>query len=424
MSNSGLRRVNAGEFTIESQAYLEDEVLLQASELIRQVRRSGDAALRQLAVQFGERKDDQPILFERDALIRAVDKIDKTDRSVLERTCQRITEFAIAQRNCIQPLSTDVSGGRAGHSIVPIERVGCYAPGGRYPLPSSVLMTVATARAAGCQSVIVASPNPPPITLAAAGIAGADRLLAVGGAHAIAAMAYGTESMDACDLIVGPGNRWVTAAKQLVSSDVGIDMLAGPSELVVLADETANAAVVAADLLAQAEHDPSARPYVVSNSETLLDAVESELRVQLSDLSTAEIAKQALKNGASISCQTFEEAIELCNDLASEHLELHCRDASRIADSIRHAGSLFIGSGSAEVFADYGIGPNHSLPTGRTARFKAGLSVFTFLRSRTWLEVTDIPDEVRRDIGRLAELEGLEAHRRATMINRAPSESS
>jgi phosphoribosyl-ATP pyrophosphohydrolase/phosphoribosyl-AMP cyclohydrolase/histidinol dehydrogenase len=276
-------------------------------------------------------------------------------------------------------------------------------------------MTAVTARAAGVGEVWVASPRPAQITLAAAAVAGADGLLAVGGAHAIAALAYGIGGPPTCDVVVGPGNRWVTAAKKVVAGDVGIDMLAGPSELVVLADASADPEVVAADLLAQAEHDPEALPVLVTTDAALADAVDHALRSQLEDLPTRDIAVAALGNGFAVVAGTLEEALAVCDRLAPEHLQVLTRDAEEVARRLAHYGGLFIGGASAEVFGDYGIGPNHTLPTGGVARFKGGLSVFDFLRIRTWLRMDHGADAAAaaRDAAALARLEGLEAHARA-----------
>jgi phosphoribosyl-ATP pyrophosphohydrolase/phosphoribosyl-AMP cyclohydrolase/histidinol dehydrogenase len=266
--------------------------------------------------------------------------------------------------------------------------------------------------------VWVASPRPAPATLAAAALAGADALLAAGGAHAIAALACGAGPVPACDAVVGPGNRWVTAAKQLVAGRVAIDMLAGPSELLVVADETADAGLVAADLLAQAEHDPDALPVLVTTSVALADRVEVELAAQLSTLPTAETARAALAQGFAVVVPTLDDAVAAADRLAPEHLQLAVREPEALAPRFAHYGALFVGERAAEVLGDYGIGPNHTLPTGGTARFAGGLSVFTFLRVRTWLAVGGPgagPEfhEAVADAVALARIEGLEAHARA-----------
>ena len=272
-------------------------------------------------------------------------------------------------------------------------------------------MTVIPARVAGVAEVWVASPRPTPVTLAAAAISGADGLLAVGGAQGIAALAFGTVSPP-CDVVVGPGNRWVTAAKKHLFGEIGIDGLAGPSEIVVVADSTSEARVVAADLLAQAEHDPDALPILITDAPGLLLKVEEALALELDSLPTAGVASVALARGFAVVVEDMEEAIELCDNIAPEHLALHTESPDKIAGKLSAYGSLFVGDASAEVLADYGAGPNHVLPTGRGARFQSGLSVMTFLKSPTWMTMSQ-PGLIAGDAAELARLEGLEAHARA-----------
>jgi histidinol dehydrogenase len=391
------------------------ETLAAAADIVEAVRSGGDTALRGYAERFGDRAPGEPLVIPRAELEAAAERLPQDQVTLLRRTADRIRAFADEQRRSLADMDIPVPGGRAGHRVAPVERAGCYAPGGRFPLPSSVLMTAVTARAAGVESVWVASPRPTDVTLAAAAVADADAVLAVGGAHAVAALAYGAGEIPACDVVVGPGNRWVTAAKKLVAGQVGIDMLAGPSELVVLADDTADAATVAADLLAQAEHDPDALPVLVTTSRDLAGAVERELGIQLEILPTRATADTALDQGFAVVASDLEEAVAVCDRLAPEHLQVLTADADAVARRLGHWGGLFVGEVSAEVFGDYGVGPNHTLPTGGVARFKGGLSVFDFLRIRTWLELTpgDETQAVARDAAALARLEGLEAHARA-----------
>jgi len=422
MSGDLLRRIAPGQ--IQAAGSRPDPVdaatLATAAEIVEAVRREGEVALRRVAERFGDLEPGGPLVLGRDEIERAVDRIPTADRDLLERVAGRIERFARAQRESVCQVEIDLPGGRAGQRIDPVERAGCYAPGGRFPLPSSVLMTVVTARAAGVAEVVVASPRPAPITIAAAGVAGADRLLCAGGAQAIAALAFGAGPIPACDVVVGPGNRFVTAAKQLVAGRVGIDMLAGPSELAVLADGSADPSVIAADLLAQAEHDPDAVPTLVATSAALIDAVERELAVLLADLPTVETARAALHNGAAVLAADLDEAIAICDRLAPEHLELMVANADAIAARVSHFGALFVGAGAAEVLGDYGAGPNHTLPTGGTARHSGGLSVFDFLRVRTWLRIDDpaAASPLVEDAVRLAELEGLAAHARSAAARR------
>jgi phosphoribosyl-ATP pyrophosphohydrolase/phosphoribosyl-AMP cyclohydrolase/histidinol dehydrogenase len=236
---------------------------------------------------------------------------------------------------------------------------------------------------------------------------------AVGGAQAIAALAFGAGSIPPCDLIVGPGTRFVTAAKRLVAGVVGIDMLAGPSELLIIADDSSDPAVIAADLLAQAEHDEDASAILVSFDTKLVGRVQDELVRQLETLPTAATARVALRNGFATIVATGAQAAEIADAVAPEHLQVMTGDASGLAGNLRNYGGLFIGGASAEVFGDYGLGPNHVLPTGGTARYTAGLSVFTFMRARTFLKLDALPAEIIKDTATLARLEGLEGHARA-----------
>jgi len=390
------------------------ETYAAAVDIVERVRTGGRQALLKEATRLGDMSPGQAVMYDRGALESAVEDLDDQNRGVLERTAQRIETFAKAQRSQLLDFEMEIPGGRAGHTFAPVESAGCYAPGGRFSLPSSVLMTAVTARVAGVGRILVASPKPTPLTLAAAGIAGADSLLALGGAQAIGAMAFGVEGISPCDVIVGPGNRWVTAAKRYVSGYSGIDMLAGPSELVVWADETADAKVIAADLIAQAEHDTDALPVLVTTSSELILQVNSALQDQLKSLPGQATAETALESGYAVLVDSVEEAAQACNRLAPEHLEVHVEDLEDAASRLDHFGALFLGGGAAEVFGDYGVGPNHVLPTGGNARFSAGLSILTFLRMRTWMSSGAGPDkDVIRDTAALARLEGLEGHARA-----------
>lgn len=414
-----LRLATAREITTgRRRVAVDNETLNRARTIVDDVGARGEVALREHAERFGDLDAGAPLVVPRDALEDALRALPAAQRALLERTAERIRTFARAQAGSFHDLDVAVPGGRAGHEVVPVESAGCYAPGGRFPLPSSVLMTAVTARAAGVATVWVASPRPAPVTLAAAAVAGADALLAAGGAQAIAALAYGAGPVPPCDVVVGPGNRWVTAAKQLVAGRVGIDMLAGPSELVVIADASADAATVAADLLAQAEHDPDALPVLITLDEGLAHRVNGALAVQLERLPTRATAESALRNGSVVVAADIEDAAAVANCLAPEHLQLAVRDSGPWLAVLKHYGALFTGSAGAEVLGDYGAGPNHVLPTGGTARFTGGLSVLHFVRVRTWLALEEGPATVQlaRDAAELAALEGLAAHAHAAAL--------
>jgi len=393
---------------------VDPETLREASMIVEDIRQDGEDALRRHGERLGDVTPGEPLVATRRDLDEALAGLDEHRRRLLDRAAQQIRAFAEAQRDAVVDIDVEVPGGRAGHSWLPVRTAGAYAPGGRYPLPSSVLMTVIPARVAGVESVWVASPKPTSLTMAAAALAGADGLLKVGGAQAIAALSFGILSPP-CDLVVGPGNRWVTAAKKLLFGEIGIDGLAGPSEIVVIADASADPRLIAADLLAQAEHDVDALPILITTSSSLREDVELQITRQLHDLPTADVAAVALGNGYCTVVDDLEQAVALSERIGPEHLALHVSDPKALAGRLGSYGSLFMGETSAEAFADYGIGPNHVLPTGGGARFQSGLSVMTFLRSPTWIRLTK-PHEVVADSAALARIEGLEAHARAAEL--------
>jgi histidinol dehydrogenase len=420
MSGPLLRTVGAAEALARAPRPFDPEAEIAAREIVDDVAERGEAAV----IEHAERLEDLPPggapYRDREALDRALLAVAAPDRALLARVAERVTRFAAAQRRALSDVDVPIPGGRAGHTVTPVRTAGCYAPGGRYPLPSSVVMTAATARAAGVAEVWVASPNPTEMTLAAAAVAGADGLLAVGGAQAFAALAFGCGPVPACDVVVGPGNRFVTAAKLAVSRRARIDLLAGPSELLVVADERANPEIVAADLLAQAEHDPSAVPMLVAIGPALVERVNAVLTRRLARLPTATVARAALRNGFAVVAANLDAALELASRLAPEHLELAVADPRAAAVRCGDCGGLFVGALSAEVLGDYGAGPNHTLPTGGTARSRGGLSVLDFLKVRTWMALDDpvAAAGLLADAERLAEIEGLSGHADAARLRR------
>lgn len=409
-----LQRLTADQMMTERRSTVDAATLGKAAAIVEDVRLRGDPAVRDHSERLGDLAPGDRIVLNRSELQSALDAIDPDTRELLARVAGRIDRFARDQRACLLDLDIEVDGGRAGHRWVPVKTAGAYAPGGRYPLPSSVLMTVIPARVAGVDQIWVASPRPTHVTLAAAAVAGADGFLAIGGAQAIAALAFGVFSPPS-DVVVGPGNRWVTAAKKHLFGEIGIDGLAGPSEIVVVADAASDPHLVAADLLAQAEHDPDALPILVTDTPALLQEVERIIDEELETLPTGDIASAALDGGYAIVVEDMDVAVDLCNHIAPEHLALHVEFPHAMAGRLSAYGSLFVGEESAEVFADYGAGPNHVLPTDGGARFQSGLSVATFLKAPTWLTLTD-PGMISGDAARLARLEGLEAHARAAEL--------
>jgi histidinol dehydrogenase len=380
------------------------------SEILEDIRARGSGAVFAWARHLDNFTGDA---FEvsRSRMDAAVEALDPLLRGHLEAAIQRVKAFSEAQKICFRDLEVLQDGICLGQRIVPVQRAACYAPGGRYPLPSSVIMGVVPARVAGVDEVIVLSPRIHPITLAAAALAGADRVFDLGGVQGIAAVAWGLAGLPRVDLVVGPGNRYVTGAKRLLYGDVGIEFPAGPSELLVIADRGARPEWIAADLLGQAEHDPEALPMLLSFDADLLKAVDDALRRQLAELPADSPARESLGNGFAVAVADEAEALALAEALAPEHLELQGPRAEGLADRLRTYGSLFVGEGTAEVFGDYGSGTNHILPTGGAARFTGGVFVGTFLKTLTWQRI--LPEAQRQQALQaiaLAEAEGLKAH--------------
>jgi histidinol dehydrogenase len=418
MEKHTLKRITVEEIPEPSLRLFDPKVDAVALEAIDAIRSGGESALRQWAAKLDGLSGDEPLLISRDEMKAACDSLPVKTAALLERAKGRVAAFAAAQRACLSPLDLPAPGGRHGHEFVPVARAGCYVPGGAFPLPSSAIMTVVPARAAGVEEVWCAGPNPTRETLAAAWLAGADGFLRCGGAHAVAALALGV-AVPKCDVIVGPGGKYVAAAKRLLFGLVGTEAPAGPSELLVIADGSTDPEVIAADLLAQAEHSPDAMPALIVTDGQLADRIEEELSRQLGALPEPNrgIARTALGNGFCCVEPDLGRAVRGADRCAPEHLELATSKPAELAKNVRNAGALFLGPGSAEVFGDYGAGPNHTLPTGGASRFAAGLSVLHFLRARTWLSI-EAPSQLIGDTAAFARLEGLEAHARAALVRK------
>jgi histidinol dehydrogenase len=387
--------------------------LPDVSETMRAVRTGGDEAVARAAARFG---DPVPRRLDSPAMRAAYESLAEPVRVALHAAAARIRTFAELQRGSLRDASLQRDGFELAQRAIPIRSAGIYVPGGRYPLVSSLLMGVVPARVAGVERVVVCTPRASAPLLAAAFVAGADGVFEAGGAQAVAALAYGTEAIARVDLIAGPGNLYVAAAKRAVAGVCGIDALAGPSEVLIVASGDARAGVVAADLLAQAEHDVDARATLLTDDAAFVGAVDAELAARLPALATRDVARTALERNGRCAVLPLGEAIELANRLAPEHLELQGARAERLAPLARCYGALFCGAGAGEVFGDYGAGPNHVLPTGGTARFSGGLSVFTFLTLRTTLRaIGPIDPSLLEDTALLAEIEGLDAHRQAAL---------
>ena len=388
--------------------------------ILREVRLEGDRALRRLTRRFdgASRRSIEVLSDERRRGARGVDA---ATRGALRLATRRIAAFARLQKDSLRPFRHREKGIVLEQRLVAVDSVGVYAPGGRHPLCSTVLMGAVPARVAGCRRVIVCTPPRrdgciPPEILAAAELAGVDRVFAVGGAQAIAAMAYGTRSVPAVGLIVGPGNRYVTAAKRLVSGSVGIDFLAGPSELMLIADRTTDAGCAASDLLAQAEHDPAARLWLLGLGAGVAGGILRQIDRLGRGLPTGgpnrDAAVEALRNLRVGGCRSIEEACRIADRIAPEHLAIQTVAPRRLVPLLHNYGSLFLGGDSAVAFGDYVTGPNHILPTAGGARATGGLSVHRFLKITTVQQISAAgARRLSPAARRLARLEGLEAHR-------------
>ena len=390
------------------------------AEIIASVRREGDEALRRYARQF-----DAVTLGELEVsaaqLDRAADLLDPELRSVLEEASENIRAFHSRQVRGSFVINEE-EGVILGQKVTPLDRVGLYIPGGTAAYPSTVLMNAIPAKLAGCREVVMVSPPSQGweiacVILAAAKIAGVDRVFRVGGAQAVAALAYGTQSVPRVDKIVGPGNAYVAEAKRQVFGQVAIDMIAGPSEILVIADGDSDPVQIAADLLSQAEHDENASAVLITDSTALARAVQDELGRQLEVLPRRDIAQASIdKCGKIIVTEQILQAIEIANQLAPEHLELCVDNPFDYLDRVRHAGSIFLGRSCPEALGDYLAGPNHTLPTGGTARFSSPLSVDDFIKKSQFTYYTPAAlERVAEKVARLAREEGLEGHARSAL---------
>lgn len=391
-------------------------------EIIASVRNHGDKALFSYTSKFDKVSLDKKSIKVSDAEFKAARKsVSKGIVESLTLAARRIEGFHKRQLEESWFFHED-EGVTLGQMVRPLARAGCYVPGGKASYPSSVLMNVIPARVAGVKEVIVCSPTPGgeinPYVLIACEIAGADAVYKVGGAQAVAAMAYGTESIPRVDKIVGPGNIYVATAKRLVFGVIDIDMIAGPSEILVVADESANPAFIAADLLSQAEHDEMASSILVTTSKKIADGTVKELKKQLKKLSRKEIAGKSLRDyGAIIVVKGMEEAAQILNNIAPEHLELSVDRPFELLPKIKNAGAIFLGHYTPEAVGDYIAGPNHTLPTGGTARFFSPLSATDFLKRSSILYYSEASlKKIGKDAVRIAEAEGLTAHANSVKV--------
>ena len=398
------------------------ELMSQVAAIIDGVRRRGDHALIEYTARFdGVRLQPSELRIGEETLRRSAERASPRVLEALREAISNVRTFHQRQVEASWEI-TPAEGVRLGQRITPIERAGLYVPGGTAAYPSSVVMNVVPAQVAGVERLVVTTP---PRTLAEnPAVAAAllelnvTEIYAIGGAQAIAALAYGTETVPRVDKITGPGNKYVAAAKKLVFGTVGIDSIAGPSEVVIIADESARADFIAADLLAQAEHGEDASALLITTSEALAQAVAGEVNRQAESLSRHAIVRQSLADyGAIVVVESVDEACAIVNELAPEHLEIVTSDDEAIAERIRHAGAIFFGAYTPEAVGDYLAGPNHVLPTGRTARFSSALGVYDFVKRTSTLRYSrEQLERSAEKIAALAEAEGLDAHRQSVLI--------
>ncbi|MFP2237160.1 histidinol dehydrogenase [Pseudescherichia vulneris] len=395
------------------------------SAIIARVKQEGDAALRDYSQQFDKVVPQQ---FEVSAqeIEQALAAMDPQTRRDSEFAISQVRRFAQAQFATMLPLEVEtLPGVHLGHRIIPVQTVGCYVPGGRYPILSAPVMSIVPATVAGCEQIIAClPPGAHPAMIAVCHLAGAHRIFKVGGAQAITAMAWGTESIPSVDKIVGPGNAYVNEAKRQVFGKVGIDALAGPSEIFTVADETADPRILAADLLAQAEHDIHTRVGLATTSQDIASRTLAEIERQLGNLPTAATAGEAWRRqGEIVVCDSEEQLVAFADFMATEHLQVHTRDPHATAAKIRNYGSLFIGQNASVVFSDKCCGTNHTLPTMAAARYTGGLWVGAYVKVCThqWIDEQGIPAIAEPAI-RQSRTEGMQGHRRAAEIRLRPQD--
>lgn len=424
-----MRRIDLKEGDVFSADQLERtgafdaEAMKVAIDIVDDVRKRGDDALRDYAAKFDHVELDE-LEVTQEEIDEALKMVDEEFLRSVEYAADNISDFH--KRQVQQSwFDTRADGAITGQKITPLDRVGIYVPGGRAQYPSTVLMNAIPAGVAGVGEIIMCTPPQKdgkvnPYTLAAASVAGVDRIFKTGGAQAIGAMAYGTASIPAVDKVTGPGNAFVAAAKKLVSGDCGIDMIAGPSEVCVLADENAIPEFVAVDLMAQAEHDPKATCYLVTTVPEMVPDIEAAIDELIEQSPRAQITRDSLDHGLIVTCERLQQAFDVVNTIAPEHLEIAMSEPWELLGKVKHAGAVFLGSWTPESVGDYVAGPNHTLPTGGTARFSSPLSVDDFVKKSSVISYTYDALEADADaIMTLAAREGLWAHGRAVDVRMA-----
>ena len=393
------------------------------SDILRSVREHGDKAVREYSERL-DRWSPPAFRLSPDEIDAAIARVSAEDRRVIDYCRDQVAAFARCQRESLREIDVELQPGvHLGQKLIPVASVGAYVPGGRYPLVASALMSIVTAKVAGVPRIVACSPPTPPdseplrgiypATLYAMVAAGADEVHCIGGVQALGAMAYGTETLRGVDMVVGPGNQYVAEAKRQIFGAVGIDLLAGPTEILIIADDSADAGVVACDLLGQAEHGPTSPAILITTSRELARDVLHECDRQIPTLGTREVVREAWhRNGEIIVVGSDEEAATLADEYAPEHLEVQTRNLDWYLGRLRNYGSLFLGEEATVAYSDKTVGPNHILPTGRAARYTGGLWVGKFIKTVTWQRLSpEASGRVAPTVARICEIEGMLAHK-------------
>lgn len=397
------------------------ESLQNVEDIIEDIKKNGDKSIIHYSKTFndGDFSSGEDFIVSKEEIKKAYEMTDDKTINALEKCIENVRDFAQEQLSCLKNLDMKKNNSLLGHRVIPLERVLCYVPGGNYPLPSSAVMTCTPAKVAGVREVIITSPRIKPQTIVAAKMSGADKIYKLGGVQAIGAFAYGSESIKPVDKIVGPGNKYVTYAKKYVYGKCSIDFLAGPSEVLIVADDNQNPELVSADILAQCEHDRDARGYLICFSKDFAQKVADCAQKQLQTLKTGNIAQISFEKSTAVIVNNIEEAVKISNLRAPEHLELMFDGAWEKSKDFTNYGSLFIGSCCAEVFGDYCSGTNHVLPTNSAARYTGGLSVFDFVKIQTYQMLSkEYSKELSILASQMAQQEGLMGHKLASDLRR------
>lgn len=397
------------------------ESLQNVEDIIEDIKKNGNKSIIHYSKTFndGDFSSGEDFIVSEEEIKKAYEMTDDKTINALEKCIENVRDFAQEQLSCLKNLDMKKNNSLLGHRVIPLERVLCYVPGGNYPLPSSAVMTCTPAKVAGVREVIITSPRIKPQTIVAAKMSGADKIYKLGGVQAIGAFAYGSESIKPVDKIVGPGNKYVTYAKKYVYGKCSIDFLAGPSEVLIVADDNQNPELVSADILAQCEHDRDARGYLICFSKDFAQKVADCAQKQLQTLKTGNIAQISFEKSTAVIVNDIEEAVKISNLRAPEHLELMFDGAWEKSKDFTNYGSLFIGSCCAEVFGDYCSGTNHVLPTNSAARYTGGLSVFDFVKIQTYQMLSkEYSKELSILASQMAQQEGLMGHKLASDLRR------